>query len=184
MNLPTSPARTRDPSRHPTSSLRSSQAASAPHLWLYAGLLVLLADLVFHNTAASIVNAWDGWGVFWQNFIAILVFTLVLVALVFGILARWALKPSSTHGNRPAHAAALAGVAAVVSYVAYFMWAPFVVAPAALLLAWVGLREADGRAGRGYALVGGLLGALSLGYWFFCIAYALATGNFPLPGPQ
>ncbi len=154
--------------------------------WSQQALAVLVAYLVVHNGAATAVNDWEGWSVFANNVIVITVWGIVLVGLTFGLLVRWGLKTSPTGLNRAALASLGAGVASLLSYGIYFMWAPFVVAPAAVILASEGLRTARDRGGRGrgYALAGGLLGALSLAYWIFCIAFVLVTGSFPLPGPQ
>jgi hypothetical protein len=103
---------------------------------------------------------------------------LVWVALSFGVLVRWGLKPSPHGRNRAALSAAAAGLLSLVAYLVYFTWAPLVVAPAALLLARAGLRTSDENGDRRYAVAGATLGTLSLAYWAFCIAFMLVTGEF------
>lgn len=154
--------------------------------WRQQALAVLAAYLIVHNGAATAVNHWEGWSAFAGNVVVVTIWGIVLVGLTFGLLVRWGLKASPTGRNRAAIASLGAGVASLLTYAIYFMWAPFVVAPAAIILARAGLRTArdGGGRGRGYALAGGLLGALSLAYWIFCIVFALVTGSFPLPGQQ
>jgi hypothetical protein len=77
---------------------------------------------------------------------------LVIVGLTFGLLVRWALKPSPGGHNRAALAAPLTRVASLAAYGNFFTWAPVLIAPAALLLAREGLRAAAERDGRRYAL--------------------------------
>jgi hypothetical protein len=153
-------------------------------VWARAAIVILVADLVLHTVAATLVNGWDGWGAFWNNLAFIVITGLVWTAFAFGLLVRWGLTPSPKGRNRAASAAAAAGVLSVVSYLVYFTWAPLVVAPAALVLARAGLRGAAGKRTRGLALTGAVLGTASLCYWAFCIAFVLITGSFPLPGPQ
>ena len=153
-------------------------------VWVRAAIVTLVADLVLHTVAAVLANDWEGWGVFWNNVAFIVLTGLVWVALTFGLLVRWGLTPSPQGRNRAASAAAVAGILSVVSYVVYFTWAPLVVAPAALVLARAGLRDATDKRTRGLALTGAVLGTLSLCYWAICIAVVLITGSFPLPGPQ
>ena len=147
---------------------------------------MLVAYLVVHNGVASAVNDWEGWSNFVGNVTVITVWGIVLVGLTFGLFVRWGLKASPAGRNRAALASLGCGIASLLAYAIYFMWAPFVVAPAALVLAAAGLRTAreSGDRGRGCALWGGVLGALSLAYWIFCIVFVLITGSFPLPGPQ
>ena len=153
-------------------------------VWVRAAIVTLVADLVLHTVAAVLANDWEGWAVFCNNVAFIVLTGLVWVALTFGLLVRWGLTPSPQGRNRAASAAAVAGILSVVSYVVYFTWAPLVVAPAALVLARAGLRDATDKRTRGLALTGAVLGTLSLCYWAFCIAFVLITGSFPLPGAQ
>jgi hypothetical protein len=153
-------------------------------LWLRTGLVVLAGYLILHIGLASLVNDFEGWANFVSNTTVIVVWGLVLGGLTFGLLVRWGLKPSPTGRNRAAIAATVAGAASVLCYATYFMWTPLVVAPAALLLAHEGLKSAGSQGGRSYALLGGILGAFSLGYWVFCMVFVLFTGTFPLPGPK
>jgi hypothetical protein len=142
------------------------------------------AYVVIHNGAATLLNDWEGWSNFAGNFVAVTIWALALVGLTFGLLVRWGLKDSPQGRNRAALASVGAGIASVAAYAIYFMWAPFVVGPAAVILAAAGLRTAreSDRRGHTLALVGGALGALSSAYWIFCIVFALSTGFLPLPG--
>jgi len=152
--------------------------------WWRAGLVVLAGYLILHIGLASLVNDFDGWANSVNNAVAIVVWGLVLVGLTFGLLVRWGLKESPTGRNRAALAATGAGAASVLAYGIYFMWTPLVVAPAALLLAHAGWMAAGSKGGRGFALIGGALGTLSLAYWIFCMVFVLITGSFPLPGAE
>ena len=53
------------------------------------------------------------------------------------------------------------------------------IAPAALLLAWEGLRAAAERGGRGYALAGGALALVSVAFFLFLLVVLFATGSYP-----
>jgi hypothetical protein len=116
-------------------------------LWLRWAAAVLAADLVIHFGVGLLVNDWEGWAVAAGTFLFVLVTGLVIVGLTFGLLVRWALKPSPGGRNRAALAALPTGVASLAAYAIFFTWAPVLIAPAALLLAWEGLRAAGG-AGR------------------------------------
>ena len=50
------------------------------------------------------------------------------------------------------------------------------IAPAALLLAWEGLRAAPERGGRGYALAGGALALVSVAFFLFSWSSCLPPG--------
>jgi|KBSMisStandDraft_5_1062788.scaffolds.fasta_scaffold874667_1 hypothetical protein len=179
-----SPDNTDASARGPTTKPeRGGHFTDAP-VWVRAATVTLVADLVLHTVAATLANDWEGWGVFWNNVAFIVLTGLVWVALTFGLLVRWGLTPSPRGRNRAAPAAAVAGILSIVAYLVYFTWAPLVVAPAALVLARAGLRDATDNRTRGLALTGAVLGTLSLCYWAFCIAFVLITGSFPLPGPQ
>jgi len=170
--------------RSPTTNQQHVARFTDAPVWVRAGTVTLVADLVLHTVAATLANDWEGWGVFWNNIVFIVFTGVVWVALTFGLLVRWGLTPSPQGRNRAATAAASAGILSVVSYLVYFTWAPLVVAPAALVLARAGLRDAADRRTRGLALTGAALGIVSLCYWAICIAVVLITGSFPLPGPQ
>lgn len=173
--------------QQPATTLERPRTADSDRgAWRKQALLVLAAYLVVHNGAATLVNDWEGWPVFAGNVIGVTIWGIVLVGLTFGLLVRWGLKASPTGRNRAALASLGAGVASLLAYGIYFMWAPFVVAPAAIVLARAGVRTArdGGGRGRSYALGGGVVGALSLAYWIFCIVFVLLTGSFPLPGPR
>jgi hypothetical protein len=68
-----------------------------------------------------------------------------------------------------------------VAYPAFFMWAPVLIAPAALLLGLLGLgRARGGQGGRAYAVGGTLLGLASLGIFLAIGSYAVFNhGNYP-----
>jgi hypothetical protein len=150
------------------------------HRWLKWGVLVVAADVVVHNVAARLANPWEAWSTFLENFVFIAVTGLVLASLSFGVLVRWGLRDSTRGTDRAATAAAIAGGLSVLSYAAYFMWAPFVVGPAAVLLARTALAEsALSRRGRHLAKAGMVLGATSCAAWVAAVLFALATGHFP-----
>ncbi len=109
---------------------------------------MLAADLVIHFGVGLLVNNWEAWAVAADTFLFVLGTGLVIVGLTFGLLLRWALKPSPGGHNRAAFAAPLTGVASLAAYGIFFTWAPVLSAPAALLLAREGLRAAAERRGR------------------------------------
>lgn len=148
--------------------------------WLRWGAIAVAADVVFHNTAATLANPWEGWSTFLESFVFVAVTGLVLAALSFGVLVRWGLRDSARGTDRAATAAAITGGLSVVSYAAYFMWAPFVVGPAAVLLARTAIGERElSRRGRRLARAGMVLGSTSSAVWVAAVLYALATGHFP-----
>ena len=77
----------------------------------------------------------------------------------------------------------MAGVLSIVSYVAFFMWTPVLIAPAAVLLGRVGLAKAGpGREGRVQAAAGTILGLVSLAVLLGLLTYAAFNhGNYPPP---
>jgi hypothetical protein len=147
--------------------------------WLRWAAAILAADVIVHNTAGTLSNDWEGWGVAAVNFAFILVSGLIVVGLTFGLLVRCGLKPSPRGRNRAALAALGAGIASLAAYGLYFTWAPALVAPAALVLARAGFHDAAERGGRGYALAGAALGTVSLALWTAVLTYAWITGHFP-----
>jgi len=179
-----SPSDTGAPARGPMPNHQHGAHFTDAPVWARAATFTLVVDLVLHTVAAVLANDWEGWGVFWNNVAFIVLTGLVWVALTFGLLVRWGLTTSPRGRNLAAPAAAVAGVLSIVAYLVYFTWAPLVVAPAALVLARAGLRDATDNRTRGLALTGAVLGTLSLCYWAFCIAFVLITGSFPLAGPQ
>ena len=112
-------------------------------------------------------------------FVFVLITGLVIVGLTFGLLVRWGLKPSPHGRNRAALAALAAGIASLAAYGIYPIWAPMLVAPAALVLARAGLRAAHQRGGRGFALAGGALAVVSLAFFLFLQVIAGVTGSYP-----
>jgi hypothetical protein len=148
-------------------------------LWLRWGAAVLAADLVIHFGVGLLVNDWEGWAVAAGTFLFVLVTGLVIVGLTFGLLVRWALKPSPADRNRAALAVVPTGVASLAAYAIFFTWAPVLIAPAALLLAREGLRAASDRGGRRYALAGGALALVSVAFFLFLLVALFATGSYP-----
>lgn len=135
---------------------------------------------VVHAVVAVVVNEWEGWSIFWENLAFIAVSGLIVVGLVYGLLVRGGMKKAEDGRNRPASAGMWAGILSVVSYGAYFIWAPFLIGPAAVLLAREGLKRAhETGLGRGRALAGGSLGALSLVFGIFLIVFVLIRGDYP-----
>jgi|SRR5215216_2237385 len=168
-----------------SSTMRSTQSGthrlSRPDrfLWLRWAAVVLAADLVIHFGGGLRVNDWEGWKVAAGNFLFVLITGLVIVGLTFGLLVRWALKPSPGDRNRAALAALPTGIASLAAYAIFFTWAPVLIAPAALLLAREGLRAAAERGGRGYALAGGALALVSVAFFLFLLVVSFATGSYP-----
>lgn len=149
--------------------------------WLRWGLAVFLGVEVVHLFGGLLINEWEGWGVFFENLSFVLVSGLVIVALIFGVLVRWGLKPSRKGRNRPAIAAFVAGVISIASYVLFWTWTPLLVAPAAVVLGREGLARArDGYRGRATAAAAMVLGLVSFSSGALLIGYALLhQGNFP-----
>jgi hypothetical protein len=156
-----------------------------PHVngrsWLRWGAAVFAGVESVHVLGGTLVNDWEGWGVFLSGLSFIVVSGLVLVALVFGLLVRWGLKPSPRGRNRPALTALAAGMLSVAGYAVFFTWAPLLIAPAAVLLGRAGLTWAQkGLGGRGYAFAGAVIGLASFAFGAAMISYALLhQGDFP-----
>ena len=151
--------------------------------WLRWGIAVFAGVEAIHVTGGTLGNDWEGWRTFFENLSFILVSGLVIVGLTYGLLVRWGLKPSPRGRNRPALTGLVAGVLSIASYPLFFAWAPFLIAPAALMLGRAGLARAqETRQGRGYAMVGVFLGLVSLAFGVAMLVYAaLHDGNFPPP---
>ena len=169
---------------HPSTVQSCQPAAKEPshidrRLWLRWATAVLAADLIVHNGIGMLVNDWEGWGTAAELFVFVLVTGLVIVGLTFGLLVRWGLKPSPRKRNRAALAALAAGIASVAAYAIFFTWGPVLIPPAALVLTREGLRAADERGGRKYALIGGALALSSLAFFLFLLLVLLVTGNYP-----
>ena len=147
-------------------------------LWLRWGAAVLAADLIVHNTGGVLANDWEGWGVFWETVIFVLVTGTVLVGITFGLVVRWALRPTP-RGNRAATAALCTGAASLLAYGIFFTWAPVLIAPAALLLAREGLRNAEFRGGRRRALAGRVLAVCTFAVFVWFAVVAIVTGSYP-----
>lgn len=148
--------------------------------WLTWGAGVFLIVEVVHAVVAVVVNEWEGWRIFLENLLFIVVSGLIVVGLIYGLLVRWAMKKPAEDRNRPASAGMWTGILSVVAYGAFFIWAPFLIGPAAVLLAREGLRHVqESGLGRGRAMVGGSLGALSLAFGIFLIVFALIRGDYP-----
>jgi hypothetical protein len=156
--------------------LRATDRPVRDRRWLRWGAIVLAADLVVHNTGGVLANDWEGWGNFWGNFTFVLVTGVMFVGPTYGVLARWALRPSAP-GNRPAGAALGAGIASLAAWALYFTWAPVLIAPAALLLGGEGLRRARTRRERRSARAGSVLGAISVAVFLTLWGYAWLNGG-------
>lgn len=149
--------------------------------WLRWGIAVFLGVESVHTVGGLLVNDWEGWGVFFGNLSFVLVSGLLIVALIYGLLVRWGLKPSPMGRNRPAVAGLIAGVISVASYVLFWTWTPLLVAPAAVLLGREGLARAeDGHGMRAAAVFAMVLGLASFAVGVFFVGYALLHGGtFP-----
>jgi hypothetical protein len=149
--------------------------------WLRWGGAVFFGLETAHFVGGLVGNDWEGWTTFFQNFAFVAVTGLVLIGLIYGVLVRWGLEPSSRGRNRPALAGLAAGLLSVASYAIFFTWAPVLVAPAAVLLGRVGLVGARaGLGGRRPAIAGAALGLMSIGVFAALVTYAaLHQGNFP-----
>lgn len=134
--------------------------------WRRWGLRVFIVIEPIHFGVGLLVNDWEGWGTFFGVLAFVVVSGAILVGLVYGVLARWALKTPAPPTRLP-RAALAAGILAVASYVLFFTWAPFLVAPSALLLGREALRRersvSRGR-GRGSAIAGMTLGGAALAF--------------------
>ncbi len=150
--------------------------------WLRWGAATFAGVEIVHLVAGTAVNEWEGWGVFLGNASFVVVSGLAIVALVFGLLVRWGLKPSPRGRNRSALAALGAGLLSVAGYASFFLWAHLLTAPAAVLLGRAGLMRAqEGRGGHAYALAGALIGLASFAFGAAMLAYALFhEGDYPL----
>lgn len=158
---------------------------AVPHVsgrsWLRWGAAVFAGVESVHVLGGTLVNDWEGWGVFLSGLSFIVVSGLVLVALVFGLLVRWGLKPSPRGRNRPARTALAASLLSVGGYALFFTWAPLLIAPATVLLGRAGLTRAEGQGGRAYAVAGALIGLASFAFGAALVIYALLhQGDFPI----
>jgi hypothetical protein len=151
-----------------------------PWLWLRWGAAVLVADLVVHTTAGVLANDWQGWGVFWGNVVFVVVTGLVIVGVTFGLVVRWALRPT-LGGNRAATVALWTGAASLASYAIFFTWAPLLIAPAALLLAREGLRTSRSPGERRRALAGRVLAVCTFAVFAWFVVAVFVSGTYPYP---
>src|SRR4051812_11003306 len=157
-------------------------AALGSRSWLRWGAGVFAGVETLHFTGGVLTNDWEGWGVFLGNLAFVVVTGAVIVGLTYGLLVRWGLKASPRGRNRPALAGFAAGVLSLAAYPVLFMWAPVLIAPAAVLLGRAGVAGADaGQGSRAYATAGVLLGLASLVVFLGLVTYALVTGSFPPP---
>lgn len=149
--------------------------------WLRWGIAVFAGFETVHLTGGTLGNDWEGWRTFFENAAFVVVTGLVLVGLTYGLLVRWGLKPSPRGRNRPALTGLAAGMLSVASYAAFFMWAPVLIAPGAVLLGRAGLAQAqEGQGGRAYAAAGAFLGLASLAVFLAMATYAaFHHGNYP-----
>ena len=149
-------------------------------LWLRWGAATLVADVVVHTTGGVLGNDWEGWGMFWTNILFILVTGLVIVGGTFGLVVRWALRPTQ-RGNRAATVALWTGAASLASYAIFFTWAPVLIAPAALLLAREGLRNAGSPGERRRAMAGRVLAICTFTVFAWFVGAVFVTGTYPYP---
>jgi hypothetical protein len=148
--------------------------------WLRWGAAVFAAVETMHVVTGTLVNEWEGWDVFLSNVSFIVVSGAVITGLVFGLLVRWGLRPSPRGRNRPAGASLAVALLSVAGYAAFFAWAHLLIAPAAVLLARAGLRQAaNGGGGRTSALAGGLIGSANIAFGVVLLVYALFAGSYP-----
>lgn len=140
--------------------------------WLRWAVVTLVVVETVHVTSATLVNDWEGWGTFGWVFAFSLVSGIVIVGLTFGLLVRWGMRHSSRGRDRTGAAALTAGILSVASYALFFVWAPLLVAPAAILLGREGVARRD-RGGNGIAVAGLALGVASLAFGLYLIGYVL-----------
>jgi len=148
--------------------------------WLRWGTAVLAADLVVHTAGGVLANDWEDWAVFWENFAFVLITGVVIVGGTFGVVVRWALRPTP-RGNRAATVALWTGAASLASYAIFFTWAPVLIAPAALLLAQEGLRNAGSTGERRRAMTGRVLAICTFAVFAWFVAAVFVTGTYPYP---
>ena len=149
-----------------------------PWLWLRWGAAVFAADLAVHIGGGVLGNDWEGWGVFWGNVLFVVVTGLLIVGGTFGVVVRWALRPTPRR-DRAATVALWTGVTSLASYAIFFTWAPVLIAPAALLLAREGLRDAASLGDRRRAMAGRVLAMCTFaGFAWFAVA-VFVTGTYP-----
>lgn len=147
--------------------------------WLRWGTGTFLAVESVHLVTGMLINDWEGWGVFFENFSFVAVTGVLLMALVYGLLVRWALKPSPGQRNRPASASLVTGLLSLAGYLAFFLWAHLLIAPAAVLLGRAGLMRAEAGGGRAPALAGITMGIASLTFGVVFLVYVLLNGHYP-----
>jgi hypothetical protein len=146
--------------------------------WLRWAIAVFAGVETVHLGGGTLANDWEGWGTFFANAVFVVVTGVVIVGLTYGLLVRWALKMSP---RRQSRAALATGLLSVASYVAFFTWAPILIAPGALLLARAGLVQARaGSSGRASAAAGAFLAFASLAVFVVMLTYAaFHDGNYP-----
>lgn len=130
---------------------------------LRVGLVVAAGLILFRTVGGNFANEWEGWGTFLTNAAVATVEGALWAALTFGLLVRIGLRSTRDGHNRPARAALLGGVLGVLSFAVFFTGAPVIVGAGAVMLAIEGLRRArSGMGGRGAALAGLILGAMTI----------------------
>lgn len=141
------------------------------------GLSLAVFAVVVHAVGGSFANDWEGWGTALQNASFATVSGALFIALTFGVLVRNGRRTRSPERNRPARAALVAGVIAILSYVIFFTGAPAIVGAGAITLGLEGLRLArDGKPGRAPALAGLALGTASVAIALAFYAAETASG--------
>jgi Protein of unknown function (DUF2759) len=148
--------------------------------WLRWAAAVLAADLLVHIGGGVLANDWEGWGVFWGTALFVVITGVVIVGVTFGLVVRWALR-ATPRGNRAATVALWTGAASLVSYAVFFTWAPVLIAPAALLLAQEGLRNAGSPGERRRAMAGRVLAICTFAVFGWFVVAVFVTGTYPYP---
>lgn len=149
--------------------------------WMWYGALTFVTVESVHVVAGTVLNDWEGWGLFWENFAFIVVSGLIITVFVYGVLVRRGLEPQAR--NRTGAMSLATGLLSVLSIAAFFLWAHFLVAPAAVLLGRVGLVRSNDRRGKVMALSGTLIGIAVLAFGVVLLVYAfLNEGDYPIFG--
>lgn len=124
-----------------------------------------------------VVNEWEGWGTFLSFAVAATVEGIVLGALMFGLLVRLAAR---SRGTRPAGAAFVVGVLAVLSLAIPYSVPQAIIGTAAVALGLAG-RRPEGRIGSSRLAGGGIaLGLIAILGWIWFVVFTIVTGDWPV----
>jgi hypothetical protein len=125
-----------------------------------------------------IVNEWEGWGTFLSFAITAAVEGIVLGALVFGLLVRLAVR---SRGARPAVAAFVLGILAVLSLAIPYSAPQAIVGTAAVAVGLAARARPDRGRGSVRLAGGGIaLGLLVILAWISFVVFTIATGDWPV----